>query len=302
MNNISIKQIRTFLAVVETGSFRAASERVHLSQPAVTAHVQQLEDELGIAVLDRTTRRVRVTRAGERFRHRAERLLTDLGDIVDELKDEAALQRGRVVIACVPTIAARFLPDAMARFQNQFPGIQLSVHDVVAADILGELVRDEAEIGIGPSPPKESDFEFERLARDAYVAIVPKQHPWTRRRSVTLKDLTEAPFLTMTKDSIVREILDSALAAERLRLVPLHETKHHYTLGGMVEAGLGVTALPSMAVSMLSQPLLKTIPIRRPAVYRDVGIIKYKGKKLTPAVQAFVEVFRDQVRRWRTSG
>lgn len=299
MNNITLRQIRTFLAVAESGSFRRASERVHLSQPAVTAHVQQLEEELGMPLLDRTTRRVRVTAAGERFRARAQRLLAELGDLVAELKDEAALERGRVLVACVPTIASRLLPRALARFRGLFPGITLTVNDVVAAEVYEHLVRGQADIGIGPQPSAGAEFEFEPIARDPYVAVVPRDHPWARRRSVSLRDLARAPFLTMNRESNVRGILESALAAASLKVTPLLEARHHFTLGGMVEAGLGVTALPSMAVSMLSQPLLKTVPITGPRVFRDVGIVKLRGNRLTPAAEAFIRVVLEEVDEWR---
>lgn len=295
MNNISLRQIRTFLAIVETGSFRKASERVHLSQPAVTAHIRQLEEQIGIPLLDRTTRRVRTTPAGERFRFRTERLLAELRDVVDELKDEAELQRGRVAVACVPTIASRFLPDALASFRHQFPGISVSIDDVVAAEIYEMLADAKADIGIGPRPERGADYDFQLLARDPFVAVVPRDHPWTRRRSVSLADLSKVPFLAMSRDSNVRSLLENAFATKSLQVTPRFETRHHYTLGGMVEAGLGVTVLPSMAVSLLSQPLLQTVPVTRPAIYRDVGVIMLKGRKPSPASEAFVGVVKQQL-------
>lgn len=295
MNNISLRQIRTFLAVLETGSFRKASEKVHLSQPAVTAHVQRLEDELGVPLLNRTTRRVTVTPAGERFSARAEHMISELNSVVLELQDEAALQRGRVVVACVPTIASRFLPQTMAEFRNQYPGITIEIHDIPASDILNELMREQSDIGIGPESENKLDFEFQLLARDPYVVIVRNDHPWARKKSISLRDLTQEPLLTMARGSNVRSTLEKAMFSQSLVLRPRIEAHHHYTLGGMVEAGLGITVLPSMAVSMLSQPLLQTIPIRRPSVFRNVSIIKLRGKTLTPAEVAFIQVLKEQI-------
>lgn len=293
MNNLTFRQIRTFLAVAETGSFRRASERVHLSQPAVTAHVQQLEEMLGIHLLDRTTRRVRITPAGERFRLRAERALEELGAAVMELREEAAMERGRVLAACVPTIASRLLPEVLARFARRFPGISLRVNDIVASEILLQLAGEMVDIGIGPRPIEGSDFDFRRVARDPYVAVVPHGHPWATRKSITLKELANAPLLTLRRESNVRSTLEKSMREHSLELKPVYEVQHHYTLGGMVEAGLGVTALPSMAVSMLSQPLLRTVPIRNPEIIREVGIITLHGKNLTPATTAFVRVFEE---------
>jgi LysR family carnitine catabolism transcriptional activator len=107
-----------------------------------------------------------------------------------------------------------------------------------------------------------------------------------------LAALASENFLALLPGSNVRETLDAAMAAQSLKFIPKYQVQHHYTLGGMVEAGLGVTALPSMSVSMLSQPMLRTIPITKTSLARDVGIIKVRGKKLTPTVTAFVDIFR----------
>lgn len=295
VNNITLRQIRTFLAVIETGSFRRAAEIVHLSQPAVTAHVQQLEVTLGIALLDRTTRRIRITPAGERFRTRSEHALAELNAVTAELRDEAAIQHGRVLVACVPTIASSLLPETLARFSAKYPKINVRIHDVVSADILVQLVQELVGIGIGPRPLGRSDFTFRQVTKDPYVAVVAHNHPWVSRKSVSLRDLATAPFLTMLRGSNVRTTLEDAMRAQQLTFKPIYEVQHHYTLGGMVEAGLGVTALPSMAVSMLSQPLLRTVPIRRPVILREVGILTLRGKQLSPADQAFVTEFEELV-------
>jgi LysR family carnitine catabolism transcriptional activator len=127
------------------------------------------------------------------------------------------------------------------------------------------------------------------------VAVIPRKHPWAVKKSISLAALAKADFLALLPGSNVRETLDAAMASQSLKLVPKYEVQHHYTLGGMVEAGLGVTALPSMSVSMLSQPMLRTLPITKSTVIREVGIIKLRGKKLSPASRAFIEVFASVV-------
>jgi DNA-binding transcriptional LysR family regulator len=292
MNNVSLKHLQTFLAVIEAGSFRKASEKLNLSQPAVTLHINQLEMAVGVPLLDRTTRRVSVTFAGKRLRARAEQALADLSSVVSELRDEAALRRGRISIACVPTIAARSLPKALGKFEQKYPGITVNVHDVVAEQIFAHLINGQVDIGIGPRPLGWREFEFQLVIRDPYVVVVSRSHPWAKRKGVTLAALASENFLALLPGSNVRETLDAAMAAQSLKFIPKYQVQHHYTLGGMVEAGLGVTALPSMSVSMLSQPMLRTIPITKTSLARDVGIIKVRGKKLTPTVTAFVDIFR----------
>ena len=295
MNKISIKHLQTYLAVVEAGSFRDASEKLHLSQPAVTLHIKQLELAVGVPLLSRTTRRMSVTLPGNKFRVRAEQALAELNSVVLELRDEAALKRGRISVACVPTIAARLLPKALGRFEQKYPGITVKIHDVVAEQLFFQLTERQVDIGIGPRPLGRSEFDFQAVTKDPYVAVISRTHAWAARKSISLAALAKADFLALLPGSNVRETLEAAITSQSLKLIPKYEVQHHYTLGGMVEAGLGVTALPSMAVSMLSQPLLKTVPITKPAVVREVGIVKLRGKNLSPASTVFIEVFKEIV-------
>lgn len=291
MNNISLKHLQTFLAVVEAGSFRKASEKLHMSQPAVTFHIKQLELALGVPLLDRTTRSMRITIPGNKLRARAEQVLGELNSVVLELRDEAAFKRGRISIACVPTIAASLLPKALGRFEQKYPGITVKIIDVVAEQIFIKLTEGRVDIGIGPRPLGRSEFDFQIVTTDPFVAVIPKGHAWAERKSISLATLTNADFLALLPGSNVRETLEAAMASQSLKLIPKYEVQHHYTLGGMVEAGLGVTALPSTSVSMLSQPMLRTLAITKPSVFRDIGIVKVRGKKLSPASTAFVDLF-----------
>jgi LysR family transcriptional regulator, carnitine catabolism transcriptional activator len=291
MTNISIKHLRTFLAVVEAGNFRRASETLHLSQPGVTTHVKQLERAVGMPLLDRTTRRMRVTPAGDRLRIVAERTLADLNGVLFELRDEASLRRGRISVSCVPTIAANVLPKALRRFTENHPAVTVVVYDVISAELFAQVAANKVDFGIGPRPNGQREFDFRSLICDPFVAVVPLEHPWTSKKRVSLYDLTKVPFLALPRGYNVREMLDASLAAQGLNILPRYEVWHHYTLGGMIEAGLGVTALPSMAISMLSQPLLKTVPISQPSVAREVGVIKTRGKSLSPASEAFIKLF-----------
>ncbi len=296
MNAVTLKHLQTYLAVVEAGSFHKAAEKLHLSQPAVTLHIKQIERAVGVPLLDRTTRRMSVTNAGHRFRARAEQAMAELNSVVLELRDEAALRRGRISIACVPTIASRLLPKALRQFEQKYSGITVKIYDVVAEQIFTHLLEGQVDFGIGPRPLDRSEFNFLPVAKDPYVAILSRRHPWATKKSIPLALLANGTdFLTLLPGSNVRETLEAAMASHSLKLTPKYEVKHHYTLGGMVEAGLGITALPSMSFSMLSQPMLRTLPIAKPSITREVGIITLKGKKTSTSSAAFIEEFQGAV-------
>jgi DNA-binding transcriptional LysR family regulator len=289
-------KIRSFLAVADHGGFRKAAENLNLSQPALSAHVRDLETALGVPLFHRTTRSVRLTNEGENFRVRAKRALDELEAGVLELQDQAALQRGRVVIACVPTLASYFLPPVLLTFGSKYPGIAVRILDENAQELYRRVLSREADFGIGPRPDREMDIAFQSIFHDRFVAVCSRNHPLASRREVRIKDLVRYPIFTLSHGANVRTILESAFARQGFTLEPAFELLNHYTMGGMVESGLGITALPSMAISMLSNPLLKTIRIIDPEVTREVGILHRRDQANSPAVDAFLEVLSQRLK------
>ena len=293
----SLSKIRTFAAVAALGSFRAASEQLHLSQPALSAHIRDLEDALGVPLFHRTTRSVRLTSDGEGFLVRARRVIGELKSGIMELRDRATLHRGRVVVACVPTIACHALSKVLATFSQRYPEIDVQVVDDGAQALIRRVSDRTADIGIGPFPERADDLQFTSIAHDRFVAVFPQQHPLAGASKVRLKDLLGFPLLTLVSGTNVRAVLERAFEQQGLAFRPAFEVLNHYTLGGMVEAGLGVTALPSMALSMLSNPLLKTSMITNPAITRDVGIVQRRDHAHTPAVDAFLQALSESFGR-----
>ncbi len=292
----SLTKIRSFIAVAEHLSFRRASEDLLLSQPALSTHVSDLESELGVVLLSRTTRSIRLTAAGGHFLIRAKRIVSELQSAVLELKDQAELRRGRVTVACLPTIASSSLPAVLARFARNHPGVQVEVLDEVADVLYQRVLSGQADVGLGPSQPHKQDLEFLPMVDDHFRAVFPSDHPFAGRKTVKLAELVKYPFLTLASHTNVRSILDRAFEDSGHPVDPKYVFCHHYTLGGMVEAGLGITALPSMSLSILGHPRLMSARIVDPSVTRVIGVLRRRNDTLSPAATAFLaavwEVFR----------
>lgn len=294
----NIAKIRTFIVVGEQGSFRKASEIIHLSQPAISAHVRDLENYLGVPLLSRTTRSVRLTSEGEKFLIRAKRALLDLQSVILELKDEAELQSGRVTIACLPTIASSSLPPALAIFQKRHPEIKVRVLDEIATTVNQHVLSMEADFGLGPRPAWNVEVEFVPLFRDDFIAVFPRTHELARRKSIRLKELVKYRLLMMATGTSVRILLDEAFRRIGCEVDPIYELNHHETLGGMVEAGLGITVLPTMALSILGHPRLKSVRIREAGLYREIGILQRRGSVLSPTSVEFLNILRNVLASW----
>ena len=293
--DLNLRKIRSFVAVAELGSFRRASEALHLSAPALSSQVRELEQALGVPLLHRTTRNVGLTPEGERFLVRARKLMEDINSIVMEFKDEADLVHGRVVVACVPTLVSTLLPQTIAAFKEPYPGIAVQVLDVAAAEMVERVGACEADLGIGPLTENNNDFDFKLLARDPFVAVLSVDHPLANRKKIRLAELTEHPFIGFRTGNSVHAALEKAFTSIGHQLNPVFELQHHYSLGGMVQAGLGITALPSMAVPLLNFPNLTSVPIVDPVVIREIGIIQRKGGGTSPAAAQFLRTLEHTV-------
>ncbi len=289
----SLTKLRSFAAVAATGSFRKASTQLHLSQPALSAHIRDLEEALGAPLFHRTTRTVRLTSDGERFLVRTRRALDEIESGMLELRDRVESQRGRVTVACVPMIACHVVPKVLALFSRRHPLVKIQILDVTGQTLVRKVLDRDVDLGIGPSPVRNDELEFKPILRDPIVAVFLAAHPLAEASGVRLAELAEQPLLTLAPGTTVRSDLDRAFERQGLLLRPAYEVLQQYTLGGMVEAGLGVALLPAMSLSMLRTPRLRAVPIVDPEIVREVGIIQRRDQNHRPSARAFLDALAD---------
>jgi DNA-binding transcriptional LysR family regulator len=292
-----MSKLRTFVAVAQHRSFRKASEQLHLSQPALSLHIRDLEDMLQVSLFHRTTRSVTLTSEGERFLVRAHRALDELESAIAELQDEALRLRGRIAISCLPTIANNLLPKAISSFAAKYPHVDIGVFDEINTLMLKRVLNREADFGIGPRPKRDEDLDFTPLLKDPFVAVVTNKHPLASRATVRLKELAKLPILTLAPGTNIRNHLDLAFKDEGLRLKPAYEASHRATLCGLAQAGLGVAILPMMVQSMMDAKSLVTVRITAPEITREFGIIQRRDQAHRPVVITFLSALAQTLQR-----
>jgi DNA-binding transcriptional LysR family regulator len=291
MINLPLRQVSTFVCLAETQSFRRTAERLQLSQPAVSAHIRELERQVGVALVHRTTRHVSLTAEGKAFAVRARRALEELAMASEDLRELAAVHRGRVVVACIVPMMATVMPKAIQRIHELHPGLEIEIWDVLSGQLEQLIVRGEADLALGPRPAG-ANLSFIHLERDYFVAALPKGHPLAKREAVTFRELAAYPLILTPRHTNGRRVLDQAIEHLHLTLRPQFELVHHFSVGKMVEAGFGVTVLPRLAVPNLSIPGLVTVELKSPRIYRDLGVITRREYQFSPAAHAFVTVLK----------
>jgi DNA-binding transcriptional LysR family regulator len=284
--NIDLHQLRSFVAVARLGNFTRAAERLNLSQPSLSLQIRQLEQELGLRLLDRSTRSVALTRAGEDFLPTAARLLDDFQSAIGTVADLAARRRGRVAVAVLPSVAAELLPRAIALLRERHPDVVVSLRDDVAEHIPARVRSGEVDFGLGAIDGVDADLSGAPLIADELIAVLPRMHPLANGTKTSWRALAKHRFVAMSRDSSVRQLTEQAFARNGLVLEPAFEAKYMSTAIGIIAQGLGVGTLPSSALSMVRQAGLAHAEIHGPVMKRRIGIITRRGRSLSPAAQA----------------
>ncbi len=284
--NVSIKQLSAFVALAQSHSFAEACERIHLSQPALSIAIKNLEEALGGPLFTRTTRAVSLTPEGQRLLPMAKRLLTDWDQALGDISDLFTLARGRLSIAAMPSFAEARLPEAIADFRGKYPNINISLHDVLNESVLEMTRAGRAELGVCFRPASVDDLEFTELFNDEMVALLPKGHPLSHHQNLTWQQLQDWPMVALAPPSNVRAYMDDLLAQHGLSLNVQVEVNQLATIKRLVALGVGASAVPRMCVEYGADSGVVYRPLIEPLVSRSIGLIVRRRYALSSAAEA----------------
>jgi DNA-binding transcriptional LysR family regulator len=283
--NISTRALRAFISLVEQKSFTRAAAANHLSQPAFSALIRALEEEVGARLFERTTRSVELTAEGAVFVEPARRLLRDAEEALTDLRDHVARRRGRVAIAVLPSLAAGWLPPLLARFHQEHPGIELDVADALSDECTSRVRLGRADFALAATKVEAAELRTERFCTDRFHLVCRKDHALAPGRGpVTLNDLLLHPIVQLARSSSVRQYIESTIYPRQLRTVL--ELEQLSSVAGMVRAGLGVTVVPSLTLFHFEHPDLVSRPVRAAGLTREVFLVRRSDRGLSLAAQA----------------
>ncbi len=290
--NLSPADIEAFLSVAETGSFSRSGSALGLSQPAISARVQHLEQMLGVKLFHRTTRRVTITDAGERLRVRMQHTMAELRGMLQELDDELHLRRGRISIGASPTVAASFLADVICRFRRDQPDIEMILHDDFYGRALDRLLRGEVDLAVVPFAPNNDLFAFELLFEDRFLLAVPSTHRLATCGRVALDQLAGEVMVSMPPQSAAYGTFKRAFAGAGLEFSPAFQTRNPLTVFALIKAGFGIGFVTELLLGTQALTGIVLVPVEADLT-RSVGIATAQDTILSPAAQAFCGALRD---------
>jgi DNA-binding transcriptional LysR family regulator len=293
---VELRHLRYFVAVAEMENVSRAALKLHVSQPALSRQIHDLEDEIGFCLLKRTAKSVRLTDAGRVFLDHARALLQHADEAVKKARAVASAERTELHVGYSPTPVAHILPKTLRAFQHAMPNIHVRLHDWSNKAILDGVRDGRLQLGLIVSPPKASsrrDLRYEELFHERVCVAVAPQHPIARRRAIPLTEVAVEPLIALTREDYPEYYDYLSIIFSKVKQKP-RVVEEHDSLAGIpasVEAGTGVAiGMDVFGYSFGNRvKVLDLIPEPKPI---SVGVAALKGK-LSPVAEKFCQCARD---------
>jgi DNA-binding transcriptional LysR family regulator len=282
--NVSLRQLKVFQAVARTRNFSRAGDRIGLTQPAVSRCIRDLEEELGLRLLDRTTREVELTEAGIKLSGALDRLIDELESVLLETRASGEQHRGKVRVASAPTLSAGLMPEYISAGALRYPGITLMMRDQSQKQVMDSVRSGEVDFGLAIEPQQTEDLHTHRIMADSFSLVCRADHPLAQRRQVPWSALNGEKLVLLDYSSGSRPLIDRALAAKRVRYEVVQEVGHLSTAFRMIEVGIGLSVVPALFLP-LPQTGLVSRPLT-PQVRRGIVLVRRRNRSLSPAAEA----------------
>ncbi|UHA74046.1 selenium metabolism-associated LysR family transcriptional regulator [Paenibacillus sp. 481] len=297
---LNIHQLHIFYAVAMKGSFSAAAQALHMTQPAVTMQIQSLEEYFGTKLLHRSTKKLQLSEAGQMLIPYAERCLALIRETEQAMSNYAVDLRGKLQLAASLTIGEYVLPQLLGSFGTQFPDLTLSLKVMNTSQIVEGIRANQLHLGLVEAPITDPDMVIEPVMEDELLVVVPSHHPLADREEVDLHEVLMYRFVLREQGSGTRQVMEEALSKKGVPSSSLQVVMELGSTGAVksaVEAGIGITMLsPSSVRHELTLGLVHTLRIRDVQFTRKFYAVHGRASVLALPAATFLTFLRNQER------
>jgi DNA-binding transcriptional LysR family regulator len=292
--SVTLRQLRTFKTVADLNSFSLAAQQLGLSQPSVSYQVKELEETIGMPLLDRLGKGVHLTEAGEVLYSYARRTLDVLEEAGLALEEMRGIKRGKLRVGASTTVGIYLLPAALGAFKKLHPGLVISLEIGTRARVQEQVLRNEIDLAVVGPALKDPDLAILPFVSDELVVIAPAGHRLAGRRGLAMKDLEGQPFVMREPASGSRSSFEQAARKAGAKLDVAMELGSNGAIKHAVESGLGLAAISRYACALeLSGGRLVELDVRGFPIRRDWHIVHLRRRRLPASVLAFIEFLKD---------
>jgi DNA-binding transcriptional LysR family regulator len=291
---MELRQLRYLVALADEQHFTRAAAREHIAQPALSQQIRRLEEELGLALVDRTTRRVTITEAGEYLVARARRILAEVAAARAELEALSGMQTGRVTVGVMHTMGPVDVSVVLATYHNRHPGVELTVREASSEELAAMLRVDELDLAfLSVTERIESHgLGLQQLVSEELVVILPRDHSLGRRKRLRMTDLVGEQFISYREGARLRELLLAAGRHAGFEPLVKFESNESQRIRRLVQRGMGVAILPRSDADGPGDDVT-VAQLTDPALTRDITLAWREGRRHPPAAAEFLSLARE---------
>jgi LysR family transcriptional regulator, transcription activator of glutamate synthase operon len=291
---MDLRQLRYLVALADERHFTRAAAREHVAQPALSQQIRKLEEEVGVALVERTTRKVSITDAGELLVARARRILSECNAAHAELEALRGILTGHVSVGAMHTMGPVDVSLALAIFHQRHPGVELTVLEQ-SSEELAEMLRDDvldlAYLSV-TERIESHGLGLHQLVSEEIVVILPRSHRLAKRSGVRMSELAGEQFISYREGSRLRELLNRAAREAGFDPQVMLESNESRRIRRLVARGMGVAILPRSDTEGAGADVV-VVKLDQPALTRDITLAWRQGRRHPPAVAEFIDLSRD---------
>lgn len=294
---INLNQLKVFHAVAKRGSFTEAARDLSITQPAVTIHIRELERYYGVRLFDRAGRGAKLTPVGQTLLEYAQRIFALTEEAEHALENASELRAGRLRIIASLTVGAYHLPPVINLFKSKFPEIQVTLSLDNSQRVVERIAELHDDVGFLSGPVRDERLVVRPFLEDELILVVPPDHAWAMRRSVSLHELGDQPLILREPGSATRALVEERLRQAGIRPRVSMELGSNEAIKRAVEMGMGVSLLSGTIVRREAEAgLVRLLRIREKGLTRLFQIITHRERQRSRLIAAFLDVAGDAAR------
>ncbi len=295
--NIAPRQLRLFLALAQSLNFSRTAEQFHMTQPALSKIVKDLEGILGVALFERTTRSVRLTTEGAGLIALATRVVADFDSGLAAMQRQACCDSHQIAIGALPSLATVLLPSVVQALERELPDVAMTVYDGSAEATLRRILTGQVDCALASADPSKPELRYEEILRDRFVLLSAGTLARNLKPAMRLDDLRGLPLLSMTDASTAKRYMIAAFLRRDAEFRPKMQFDQAGTMGGFVRQEVGIAVMPYLGIlPLLGQGGFTVTPIEDGPM-RSVGIVTRRTETPTPVCQRAIAHVRASAAR-----
>jgi DNA-binding transcriptional LysR family regulator len=282
----TLRQMRAFVALAKTGNFTLAAEYLHVTQSALSGLIKEMEQTMGVRLVDRSTRRIALTEIGRELQPLFAKMIDDLDGAMQDIASRTALKKGVVRVAAPQLMSCTLLPEVIAAYRRVHPEVQVRLVDCAVENVAARVLSGEVDFGIGPERDPTAQIAARQLFEMPFVLVFPHGHALAAREQLCWADVNDHPFISLQGQFTERLLSDMHTSLRDVPLNPANEVTFMTTALAMVSAGLGVTVCLPYAEPLVKLYQLQMRLLHEPQLTRRFFVYSRDGRSLSPAADS----------------